>query len=609
MAKQCVALSTQILNDDQDREIADLDFNIATIHEIQNSWVGASEPLVREGRVFVMEDTLSKMCRKGIKPRHFFLFNDILVYGMILGKRRYSKQHVLALSDISVKELPEGDYDFGFEIMHKRKSFHVYAQSQAQKDVWLDKLKMYIEKQASGRRADGQVVARAVWVPDSKVKKCMVCNITEFNMMKRRHHCRSCGKVVCATCSPHKAFLYKGKQERVCVVCFEKIISTGDPPQPDAPVLGSCENSSNNGRSKLIVSKIGWRKPKTTISDGSESSDSNSMEHDASADAIRKFVSGVSGTFQQDRTATTSSKSKGLSEAEKRLHTLSNQERLAVMTEVREGKMSIEDAIRKVGLHSQTTSDTSTSDSSEDEEMVAPPRPSRPPLVQTKGKLSQHQQQPQPAHIARTAHELATAMSSEKTQRVQNKLTTEEQNHGVAASKPQHNPLSVNEVKAAPVRRRRRHQFKQTEPAPEETTRREAVATPSNASTGRMEQHLTESTTKNAENEDDASSRQRLLSSVSYSQQQDNGNNGNDSNEDGDDTELKAARQRRLEREERRRMRHQHQSQDTGFDSKSEIVTAHEEHSDSKRLEPDPSVELPLPPSSPLRPRRRRQFK
>lgn len=38
--------------------------------------------------------------------------------------------------------------------------------------------------------------------------------------------------------------------------------------------------------------------------------------------------------------------------------------------------------------------------------MVAPPRPSRPPLVQTKGKLSQHQQQPQPAHIARTAHEL-----------------------------------------------------------------------------------------------------------------------------------------------------------------------------------------------------------
>lgn len=35
MAKQCVALSTQILNDDQDREIADLDFNIATIHEVR----------------------------------------------------------------------------------------------------------------------------------------------------------------------------------------------------------------------------------------------------------------------------------------------------------------------------------------------------------------------------------------------------------------------------------------------------------------------------------------------------------------------------------------------------------------------------------------------
>ena len=46
---------------------------------------------------------------------------------MILGKRRYGKQHVLALSDVSVRDLDdgEGELDYGIEVMHKRKSFHV----------------------------------------------------------------------------------------------------------------------------------------------------------------------------------------------------------------------------------------------------------------------------------------------------------------------------------------------------------------------------------------------------------------------------------------------------------------------------------------------------
>jgi FYVE/RhoGEF/PH domain-containing protein 5/6 len=40
----------------------------------------------------------------------------------------------------------------------------------------------------------------AIWVPDQKTETCMRCN-TKFGWRRRRHHCRLCGRVVCASCS------------------------------------------------------------------------------------------------------------------------------------------------------------------------------------------------------------------------------------------------------------------------------------------------------------------------------------------------------------------------------------------------------------------------
>lgn len=41
------------------------------------------------------------------------------------------------------------------------------------------------------------------WQPDSEVTHCTSCS-TEFGIMKRKHHCRKCGKVVCDACSRHR---------------------------------------------------------------------------------------------------------------------------------------------------------------------------------------------------------------------------------------------------------------------------------------------------------------------------------------------------------------------------------------------------------------------
>ncbi|KAM5443562.1 hypothetical protein MferCBS31731_001335 [Microsporum ferrugineum] len=41
------------------------------------------------------------------------------------------------------------------------------------------------------------------WQPDSEVTECPICGVT-FTFWFRKHHCRKCGRVVCAACSPHR---------------------------------------------------------------------------------------------------------------------------------------------------------------------------------------------------------------------------------------------------------------------------------------------------------------------------------------------------------------------------------------------------------------------
>ena len=41
------------------------------------------------------------------------------------------------------------------------------------------------------------------WQPDNEVNKCPICGIA-FSFWYRKHHCRKCGRVVCANCSPHR---------------------------------------------------------------------------------------------------------------------------------------------------------------------------------------------------------------------------------------------------------------------------------------------------------------------------------------------------------------------------------------------------------------------
>ncbi|XP_046750472.1 zinc finger FYVE domain-containing protein 16 isoform X2 [Diprion similis] len=63
------------------------------------------------------------------------------------------------------------------------------------------------------------------WVPDSEAPFCMLCE-AKFTVIKRRHHCRACGKVLCSKCCGMKYRLeYQGNiDSRVCLPCYQLLV-------------------------------------------------------------------------------------------------------------------------------------------------------------------------------------------------------------------------------------------------------------------------------------------------------------------------------------------------------------------------------------------------
>jgi len=201
--------------------------NTRRIALVESCFGNAGQPLSVAGRVLVGEGILTKACRKKPKPRQFFLFNDLLVYGnIILNKKKYNKQHIIPLEDVKLQTLEDdGLYRNGWLICTRGKSFAVYAATATEKQEWMAHIDKCIRDllQKSGKTAASEHAA--VWVPDSEANTCMVCRKSQFTIMNRRHHCRKCGAVVCGACSSRKYLLpsQSSKPLRVCDSCYETL--------------------------------------------------------------------------------------------------------------------------------------------------------------------------------------------------------------------------------------------------------------------------------------------------------------------------------------------------------------------------------------------------
>jgi len=201
--------------------------NAQRIAAVEQCFGAAGQPLSLPGRVLVGEGVLTKSCRRRPKPRQFFLFNDILVYGsIIINKKKYTTQHIIPLEDVTLKPLEDSDqYKNGWLICSRGKSFAVYAATATEKQEWMAHIKKCIDDliRKSGKKpADSHA---APWVPDNETKLCMHCKTVEFTFINRRHHCRKCGMVVCNDCSNKRVMLpeQSSKPLRVCLSCHDEM--------------------------------------------------------------------------------------------------------------------------------------------------------------------------------------------------------------------------------------------------------------------------------------------------------------------------------------------------------------------------------------------------
>ena len=219
--------------------------------------------LIRPGRDLVKEGELQKMSRKGVGPRYFVLMSDCLLYCTYAGSwsgdstsLRVTYKIPLSALQVRVTSTAAGgvaEYENEFNITSPVRSCTLRASSVAERNEWLDALNSAIEEHIN-RKATfssfstascgsisvgnpnhpaGGVVAGVeerigtsapVWIPDRRVTMCQNCT-AEFSVLVRRHHCRACGKVVCATCSGNRAPLRYRDYEaaRVCDSCYDLV--------------------------------------------------------------------------------------------------------------------------------------------------------------------------------------------------------------------------------------------------------------------------------------------------------------------------------------------------------------------------------------------------
>lgn len=243
--------------------------NVLSIIEIQRCMTGRNRDLVVPGRILLHRGPITKISRKSHDCREMFLFSDIILLASIV-KYSYSQSETqfllhreFKLEDIKVMSV-ECENTCTFQIVSRDKSILVYVRSEEEREKWIHDIDNAISRHSaskkslkSDRHAPKNVAAdmvgfAPVWVNDDKVMACALC-LTPFTFYWRRHHCRSCGSVICGTCSLSSFFIqkYDGEEKaRACDGCITKIINDG---KHRVELGASIDNSMNPVQASDVV--------------------------------------------------------------------------------------------------------------------------------------------------------------------------------------------------------------------------------------------------------------------------------------------------------------------------------------------------------------------
>nr|ACF15218.1 hypothetical protein [Myxobolus cerebralis] len=182
------------------------------------------------GTKLIGEGNLYKVCRKQNQKRRIMLFDDKLVVAAYQGgsKKKLKTPLIVPLHQLYVSEEPA--FPYAFQIKTSQKSFSMIAPSQEDKTQWMKHLHEHATYARDRHVNSGNCESAAVWVSDTKANRCMHCFNYEFSLVKRKHHCRKCGIVVCAPCSTRKIVIENISDDpsRVCDSCYFKSLQGSD---------------------------------------------------------------------------------------------------------------------------------------------------------------------------------------------------------------------------------------------------------------------------------------------------------------------------------------------------------------------------------------------
>ena len=116
----------------------------------------------------------------------------------------YKLHRALALDECDVR--PVSGAPNQFTLLSTKKSFDIICSNSNMRDRWFKALKRCIEESRENSHMERVTKYAAPWNPDEMTMHCMLCKSKFTKVFNRKHHCRSCGKVICGSCGKYVLF-------------------------------------------------------------------------------------------------------------------------------------------------------------------------------------------------------------------------------------------------------------------------------------------------------------------------------------------------------------------------------------------------------------------
>eukprot|EP00075_Anas_platyrhynchos_P013950 XP_027303203.1 FYVE, RhoGEF and PH domain-containing protein 2 isoform X3 [Anas platyrhynchos] len=222
---------------------------IAEMERLQNLWevsqrLGLEHDIVDPSNELIKEGPVQKISTRNnsTSEKYLILFNNMLLYcvpKVIQVGAEFQVRLRIDMDGMKVQELNDMQFPHTFLVSGKQRTLELQARSGEEMNAWIKAFQDAIDRKEK-RSESFKMVVRGLetgnptlkteelgcrapqWVRDNLVTMCMRCKEPFNAIMRRRHHCRACGYVVCAHCSEHKVKLqYDGNRlNRVCQECY-----------------------------------------------------------------------------------------------------------------------------------------------------------------------------------------------------------------------------------------------------------------------------------------------------------------------------------------------------------------------------------------------------